>query len=561
MAKQFSLSIVFQAIDRLTSPIQKMGRSLRRLRNPIRRATQAMRRFGKAMLENSAKIRQVGQTLRNRLTLPILAFGALSIRTAVRFRAAMNFVRAVTGATGKDLKRLENTAKELGRTTQFSAIQAAKAMKFLGLAGLKVNEIMLALPKTLELAASAQLDLVSAANIVVGVVKGMELSFDNLGRINDVLVNAFTKSNTNLLELGAGMAKVGSVARTFGFGLEEIAASLGLLGERAMGGSLGGRALRVIIVKLSKDLSSKAKNAFEKFNIQVKDNTGNLKSMVEILKTFEDALARGANQVEVNNAVLEALGVRGGPAFLALLAAGSDRLAEFSKELEESGTASRIMKAQMEGLPGTFKRLISVFEALQLAITASGLGEFVGNLVDGLSNFIEALSRTNPRLLAFMTVILGVLAAIGPLVLISVLLAKTFAILAASPILLIFAKIAAVIAIATAAIVLFKDEFINAFKVIDKFLGLSKLGETLGAMAFSTRRLLFGLPGGGFAPTQTTAPAGIPITSGQGNQSNLDIRIRTDEGLVASTERVRTSPELGLSVATDLSRGPTLGGL
>jgi len=129
MAKKFSISVVLDAENRLGGVLNKVGKSLEK--------------FGK-------KAREIGKKMTATLTLPIVAFGALALRSAVSFQAAMNMVGAVTNATAKEFKEMTELAKELGATTQFSATQAAEGLKFLGMAGLSVKESMEALPSALH---------------------------------------------------------------------------------------------------------------------------------------------------------------------------------------------------------------------------------------------------------------------------------------------------------------------------------------------------------------------------------------------------------------------------
>ncbi len=49
------------------------------------------------------------------------------INTGEQFTAAMSEVAAISGATGAELEKLEQTAKQYGATTQFSATEAAQA--------------------------------------------------------------------------------------------------------------------------------------------------------------------------------------------------------------------------------------------------------------------------------------------------------------------------------------------------------------------------------------------------------------------------------------------------
>lgn len=480
--------------------------------------------FDKRLKTLGETARKVGKDLSLKLTAPIVAFGALAVKTATEFQASMNFVRAVTKTTGKDFEKLETLARDLGRTTQFSASQAAEAMKFLGLSGLKTNEIMQALPKTLELAASAQLDLSSAANIVTGVVKGMGLSFSELGRVNDVLVNTFTSSKTNLEDLGEAMSKVGAVASTFGFGLEEVSATLGLLAEREFAGALGGTALRRIITNLA-SLTPKAAKAFKKYKIEVQNADGSIKSLADVLEEFEGAAKRGASQTDIARIALEAFGQRGGPAFLAALAAGSDRLREFTKSLEEEGSAARIAQAQMEGLPGIMKRLVSVWESLQLAIVKSGLGAWVEKVVSKLSDFIEKLASTNPKLLAFITVLAGLAATIGPLLITLGLMASAIGAITAlaSPVVLAIGGISlAVIALGALAVWL-----INEWEPIKKFfINLWKdIGDVFDIFVEIGRNIINGIVEGikGAANKVYSAITDVPLEGLKRTKSALKI--------------------------------------
>jgi hypothetical protein len=63
----------------------------------------------------------VGTTLTKGVTMPILGIGTAFTKIAVDFEHQMSRVSAISGAIGGDLAMLEEQAKELGRTTQFSA--------------------------------------------------------------------------------------------------------------------------------------------------------------------------------------------------------------------------------------------------------------------------------------------------------------------------------------------------------------------------------------------------------------------------------------------------------
>ena len=79
-------------------------------------------------------VSNIGKKLTMGLTLPIVGMGTASAKTAMDFESAMNEVSAISGATGKDLEKLENLAKDMGATTKFSASESAEALKYMGMA-------------------------------------------------------------------------------------------------------------------------------------------------------------------------------------------------------------------------------------------------------------------------------------------------------------------------------------------------------------------------------------------------------------------------------------------
>ena len=72
--------------------------------------------------------------------------GAVVAKTGMDFQAAMSEVGAISGATGDDLKALEEMAKEMGATTKFSASEAAEGLKYMAMAGWDTQQQLDGLP-------------------------------------------------------------------------------------------------------------------------------------------------------------------------------------------------------------------------------------------------------------------------------------------------------------------------------------------------------------------------------------------------------------------------------
>jgi len=370
-------------------------------------ATEGARGFTASLGRVGSAASRTGATLSKSLSLPVAAVGLASIKTAGDFEASMNRVKAVTGATGKDFDALVDQAQRLGKTTQFSASEAADAMGFLAMAGFKVDEIMTALPGVLNLAAAGQLDLAEAADIASNILSGYGLEVAEINRLNDVLAKTFTSANVDMRMLGESFKYVGPVASSAGIQFEEAAAAIGLLGNAGIQGSEAGTALRGAIARLLQP-TAEVSDTLKRLGVNVVDSKGELLPLTDIIRQLEKSGAKTADMMTI-------FGLEAGPAMQALVSQGSGALGQLTKDLENSGgTAQRIADTQMEGLNGSLKELQSAFEGLMLAIADTGLLAGATSLVNKLTELTSAAGNANPELLKYGVIAGGIAAAIGP---------------------------------------------------------------------------------------------------------------------------------------------------
>lgn len=384
-------------------------------------AQRKLNKLSKDVKKIGRKMTDVGKSMSMYVTAPIVGFGIATARVAGDFEASMNKVAAVSNASGEELQALTETAKEMGRQTQFSASQSADALSFLAMAGFSANEAIEALPGTLQLAASAQMDLGQAADIVSNVLTGYNMKISELARVNDVLVTTFTNTNTNLQDLGEAMKYAGPVASAAGMRFEEAAAAIGLMGNAGIQASMAGTSLRGATARM---LDPKIQSKLKAVGVSVVDANGKLRDLSSILQQLEP---------HADNAGLfmEIFGLRAGPAMAALVGQGSAELDKLIGKLDESGgTAERIANKQMEGFNGAMKRMQSAFESLQIAMAESGFLDALTDFANGLANIFQKLGELSPATLKFITIVGGVLAILGPLIIVLGSLVTAFGALA-----------------------------------------------------------------------------------------------------------------------------------
>jgi len=403
---QRRLAQIAQAEQRLNTQFKGGFITSEKLRKSTERLSRAKALLTRRLNTNSASLRRgtraaatMTTTLGSLRSIALsvgVTFGAWQVarilgsalETAGQFERGMNRIRALAQTTRAEFKLLEDQAKTLGRTTQFSATQATDAMGFLAQTGFDANQIYAAMPATLNLAAAAQLDLGSAADIVSNVMKGFRFDVDEVNRSVDVLTGAFTGSNTNLVQLGQALKKVGPVARRFNIDFEEMVAVVSALGDAGIQGGEAGTAARRIILNLI--------NTASDFGIQIRDlTTGKLLPFVDILRNIE-AAALGDEEA------IKLFGARAIAAGSILLSSIPQIEANTAALKDNAGAAEEVRKIQEEGLIGATKEMTSAWEGLQIALVDTkgfiAAQRGLASLLRSVTDFLEEREKLADRL-------------------------------------------------------------------------------------------------------------------------------------------------------------------
>ena len=110
------------------------GASTKSFKKSLKGLERSVKKVGKSL-------KRTGANLTRNLTLPIIAMGAIAIKTFATFEQSMLKVKAISGATGAEFEALKSKAKELGASTMFTASQVAELQLNLSKLGLTPTEI------------------------------------------------------------------------------------------------------------------------------------------------------------------------------------------------------------------------------------------------------------------------------------------------------------------------------------------------------------------------------------------------------------------------------------
>tara|TARA_R110000824_G_scaffold56857_2_gene155164 strand:- start:486 stop:2840 length:2355 start_codon:yes stop_codon:yes gene_type:complete len=334
------------------------------------------------------------------LTAGIYAMGRAlvsAVKVWMDFDKAMSKVKSIMlSATNNEFKRLTDQAKMLGATTANTATEIAEAMANLGRAGFDTSEIEASVKSVSNLANATGMEMAEASDILAVGVRAFGLEAGESARVADVLALTASKTNTTVQELGEGMKYVAPIAKQLGFSIEETSAMLGKLADAGIKSTMGGTALRKIMLSLGTDIEEHGTKAFYDF-MSVQHGV------------TENFMKFGARAVTASG-VLQDM---------------SKETAELTGELDKaSGTADEMARISLDNLSGDVTILTSAVSGLAVAIgeqldpalrtaTQSATGFFSGLTAgfEALDNGVEGTSSSlnlwNGLLLGVGTVVLA----------------------------------------------------------------------------------------------------------------------------------------------------------
>lgn len=374
-------------------------------------------------------------------TLAVAGIGAASVKAFADFDQAMTQSLAIMGDVSDTLRNdMSDAAREVAKTTTFSAEQAAESYYFLASAGLDAAASVQAMPKVAAFAQAGMFDMALATDLLTDAQSALGLTVDdtaanteNMVRVSDVLVKANTLANASVQQFSEALTnKAGAAMKSVGMDIEEGVAVLAAFADQGVKGVDAGTKFSIVL----RDLQSKAienADAFKRAGIEVFDASGELNNMGDIIANVEDRL--GGMSDEQKKVELSTLGFtdKSVSALLALMGT-SEAIKEYEQGLRDAGgTTEEVANKQLESLKAQFDLLksavidvgISIGEELEpvFKTLVEEISPVVGEIGDALVPafrevivFVQDIAKQLPALIQAFIPLLPVMTQIATLV-------------------------------------------------------------------------------------------------------------------------------------------------
>ena len=409
-------------VDETSSDYRRLQREIQETDAKLKQLAYEQKKFvieGSKLGQVAAKMGQIGQKakaaaqkVRGISTAATLALGAATSVTS-GFDSAMSQVMAISGATGQELDRLRDKAREMGEKTKFSAEESANAFNYMAMAGWKTDEMLSGIEGIMNLAAASGEDLATTSDIVTDALTAMGYAAGDSGRLADVMAAASANANTNVGLMGETFKYAAAVAGSLHYSMEDVALATGLMANAGIKGTQAGTSLRSIMSRMAAP-TKQVQGALDKLGVSLENADGTTRPFRDVMIDLREKMA-GMSDVEKTQIANALAGKNAMSGFLAIINAGEGDFNQLADAIDNSnGAACDMANTMLDNLGGQLTILKSALQELAISM-GDTLVPMVKRLVAVVQSVVDWFNNLSDTQKALITKVLLFVAALAPL--------------------------------------------------------------------------------------------------------------------------------------------------
>lgn len=376
--------------------------------------------FNKTMAQASKQITKIGKDVSSagatitKMTAPLAAIGVASVVSFTKFDKALNESFAIMGNLTDAMRNdLSNAAREVGKTTTFSAAEAAEAYFFLASAGLSATESIAAMPVVAQFAQAGSFSLKKATDLLTDAQTALGGSTENLVGLSDILVKGNLLANASVEQFSISLTrKAGTALKLFGKSAEEGVAALTVFADAGVKGEMAGTALGTVLTELP-IVYSKNTETMDQLGIKIFDTEGKYRNLADIIGDLEKAT--NGYTVEEKSLLFQKLGFNKQlGASIGLLLGNSEKLRENQKALTGlKDVTKEIAEKQLQSFQNKLILLKDNFIDASWSIAEVFIPALT-KIVDKAMDLIKSFSDLDTSTKQYIVILGTVVTATGP---------------------------------------------------------------------------------------------------------------------------------------------------
>ena len=377
---------------------QKLDNVNKKVSDVNKASKTSIQEVGNSIQKTGNSVSDVGDKLTTHISAPLAVVGGIAAKVGMDFDSQMSRVKAISGATGEEFKKLQNQALQLGKDTAFSSKQCAEGFENLASAGFSVNEMTQAMPGLLDLAASSGENLANSSDIAASTLRGFGLEASQTGHVADVLAKNASATNAAVADTGLAMKYVAPVAHSMGVSLEEVTAAIGELSNSGIKGEQAGTTLRGMLSRLASP-SKEAAKAMQSIGFNAFDAQGKMKPFSTIIDELNTKTSKLTEQKKAD-VVSTIFGQEALSGTMVLMQGGKQALDDLTNSYKScDGSAKDMAKTMQDNAKSAIEQMTGSLETagikLEEAVAPSIIN--IANQVQNMANEFADLPQSTQQ--------------------------------------------------------------------------------------------------------------------------------------------------------------------
>jgi TP901 family phage tail tape measure protein len=328
------------------------------------------------------------------------------VSESLRFEQALANIKAVTGATNKEVHLFAETAKEISQATPLAASEISSLAEILIRAGLSAEMTVEAMELAAKITTVSGEEAKVVAQTISTAVFAWQLGAKDMEKVGNALAGTLNYSRLEVEDLAEAFKYFGATARAFNKDFYETNALLASFSNLGFSASQIGTSLVQVLASLEAP-TTKAREIMRSLGI----DPIQLTAMREFADIVDELYEHGLSAAQA----MEIMDRRGGRLFAAALAAGGDFFREMEKKIRESKQLTQGFEDAMSATINAWKRLWNQF--IRMAIDVGNLVlpplRLLINILTAITNqithVVHAVTLGGNRLVAFGESVLAIM--------------------------------------------------------------------------------------------------------------------------------------------------------
>lgn len=397
-----ALQLIISAVDRSGPELEHLGARLRTIADAVKgsefsAAAEGMDMLGKKTKEATQSMADAAKdalALGAAITGVGTLMGGFAYKSAVEYESALADLAKVSKGGMDEALQYSDSLNKLASQYGQNGVELTRAMSNFVQAGYDASDALMLVEVGIKKMIAGDLSAAESSQLLVQILKGFNLEARQSESVVDALNAVSNKYNTNVKELGTGMAMLSPIAKQMGFTFQETTGLLTPIIEVFGSGSEAANALKTGLQKLT-DGTDPVISALSSIGVSQRATNGEMKSGKEIFMEVASSLG-GLSDAQKQLIIGQLVGIeqagRMGEVFNRLdkvLLVTNEAMGSTGSATEEVEARLKTAEVQIAKTQEQFRQLSTTL-GTQLRTEVTAIIGATGNLAESFDKAVRA---------------------------------------------------------------------------------------------------------------------------------------------------------------------------